>query len=449
MKQNSLNRRDMLKALGLLGASTALTACGPTGVPLPTAAPAAAVAPAAAAAGGKKYEGVTLRMLTQGGGDYEPAFRKWAPKFTEQTGAEVEFEFAPWETLMPKVQADLASGSPQFDLFCNDVEFQYTIWPSLAPINDFLTSSKYDMEGFFEPIYKYGEGIAGNKGVRYGLPVTSGVSLIFYRKDLIEKFPTTWADYDKVLAENTKGKMHGFSFAGVTAQLVKLFLARYWSQGDALLTPDWKPLINSEKGVKALTMFKDQMKKYTPEGILAWDNPDAANAFLAGDVAVYEGWGMFVLASLNDPTKSKVVEKWAIAPYPEKGTGNFTQHNVVMLKTSKNKEAAFDLMAYLTDATKAKEGVMDFGMTSARKPIFSDADVLKAKPYMTDYAAVLDRGRPFTPGVPQWLEMFISVGEAVSKALSDQAEPKVALDELAKKWEDLIKQNPLSFAYQE
>jgi len=54
MKQNSLNRRDMLKALGLLGASTALTACGPTGVPLPTAAPAAAVAPAAAAAGGKK-----------------------------------------------------------------------------------------------------------------------------------------------------------------------------------------------------------------------------------------------------------------------------------------------------------------------------------------------------------------------------------------------------------
>jgi len=51
--------------------------------------------------------------------------------------------------------------------------------------------------------------------------------------------------------------------------------------------------------------------------------------------------------------------------------------------------------------------------------------------------------------VPQWLEMFIAVGEAASKALSDQAEPKAALDEVAKKWEDLIKQNPLKFDYKE
>jgi len=452
MKQNSINRRDMLKALGLLGASTALAACGPTGVPLPDgqqSGGASSGGQTQQAAGGKKYNGVTIRMLTQAGTDYEAPFRKWAEEFTNDTGAKVEFEFAPWEQLMPKVQADLASGSPQFDLFCNDIEFQYTIWPNLQPINDFLTKSKYDMDGFFEPIYKYGEGIAGNKGVRFGLPVVSGVSLVFYRKDLIQQFPTTWADYEKLLADNTKDKMHGFSFAGVTAQLVKLFLARYWSQGDPLLTPDWKPLINSDKGVKALTMFKDQAKKYAPSGVLAWDNPEAANAFVAGEVAVYEGWGGFILPNLNDANKSKVVDKWAIAPYPEKGTGNFVQHNIVMLKTSKNQEAAFDLMAYLTNPAKAKEGALNFGTTPARKGVFSDADVDKAKPYMPDYSAVLDRGRPFTPGVPQWLEMFIAVGEGASKALSDQAEPKAALDEVAKKWEDLIKQNPLKFDYAE
>lgn len=94
--------------------------------------------------------------------------------------------------------------------------------------------------------------------MRFGLPVVSGVSLVFYRKDLIESFPTTWADYEAVLAANTNDTMKGFSFAGVTAQLVKLFLSRYWSQGDALMTPDWQPLINSEKGVMALTMLKDQ-----------------------------------------------------------------------------------------------------------------------------------------------------------------------------------------------
>ena len=163
------HRRDILKALGIMGAGSLLAACGPTGAP-----PAPAAAPAAAdtAATGKKYDGVTLRMLTQAGTDYEPAFRAWSDQFTAETGAQVEFEFAPWETLMPKVQADLASGSPQFDLFCNDIEFQYTIWPELEPINDFLDASGYDMEGFFDPVYRYGEGIAGNTGVRYGLPVT-------------------------------------------------------------------------------------------------------------------------------------------------------------------------------------------------------------------------------------------------------------------------------------
>lgn len=139
--QFTLNRRDMLKALGLLGTSALVAACGPTGAPLPTATSAAAeTASGAAAASGLKYDGITLRMLTQAGADYEAPFRAWAEEFTAETGAAVEFEFAPWETLMPKVQADLASGSPQFDLFCNDIEFQYTIWPNLEPINDFITS---------------------------------------------------------------------------------------------------------------------------------------------------------------------------------------------------------------------------------------------------------------------------------------------------------------------
>src|SRR5215213_310028 len=203
-----LNRRDMLKALGMLGLGSMAAACGPTGVPVPAAAPAAtpeatAAEAAAGSAAGKAYDGVTVRMLTQAGTAYEPAFVSWADKFKEATGATVEFEFAAWETLMPKVQADLASGSPQFDLFCNDIEFQYTIWPNLEPINDYLTAAKFDMDGFFAPVYKYGEGIAGQKGVRYGLPLTAGVSVLFYRTDLIDTFPTTWADYEAMLAKQT------------------------------------------------------------------------------------------------------------------------------------------------------------------------------------------------------------------------------------------------------
>src|SRR5690348_9468299 len=69
---------------------------------------------AAAQSGGQQLQGVTLRMLTQAGTDYEPALHYYAQQFQQQTGANVEFDFSAWETLMPKVQADLASGQPQF-----------------------------------------------------------------------------------------------------------------------------------------------------------------------------------------------------------------------------------------------------------------------------------------------------------------------------------------------
>jgi multiple sugar transport system substrate-binding protein len=285
--------------------------------------------------------------------------------------------------------------------------------------------------------------------VRYGLPLIVGVSVLFYRTDLIPQLPTTWAEYEKVLAANTGGGKYGLSFAGVPAQLVKLFLARYWSQGDALLTPEWKPLINSEKGVKAAQMLLDYSKKYAPPGVLAWDNPDASNAFLNGDAAVLEGWGGFILGSINDPAKSKVVDKWAIGPYPEKGTGNATQHNMVIFKQSKNPQAAFDFMAYATNPAAQKQSVLQFGIDAARASLYTDAEVVAKKPYLPDYAKVLEAGKPFTPGVPQWLEMFIGLAEGMSAILSEKSSPKDGMDEVAKKWEELIKQAPLSFPYAE
>ncbi len=406
-------------------------------------------AAAAQSSGGQQFQGVTLRMLTQAGTDYEPALHYYAQQFQQQTGANVEFDFSAWETLMPKVQADLASGQPQFDIFLNDIEFQYTIYPSLLPINDLIQKYNYPMDGFFAPVLKYGEGIGGQQGVRYGLPIEVGVSLVFYRKDLIPNFPTTWAEYDKVLAANTGNGKYGLSFAGVPAQVIKLFLARYWALGDPLFTPDWQPLINGPKGLQALNTLKDEMSKYSPPGILAWDNPDASNAFLNGDAAVLEGWASFILPSLQDPTKSKVVDKWAIAPYPDNGTGNFVQHNAVIFNTSPNPDAAFQFIASFTNSDANKQNIAQFKMPAARKSVWSDSDVVADQPYLPQEAAVLDSGKPFTPNVPQWLELFLAIGDNVSAVLSGTAQPQDALDTIAGKWKDSIAEAPLSFPYQE
>ena len=97
---------------------------------------------------------------------------------------------------------------------------------------------------------------------------------------------------------------------------------------------------HGEDGVAALTQLYDEMQAYAPPGILGWDNPDASNAFLNGEVAVLEGWASFILPMLDDPDASQVVGNWNVAPYPENGTGNFTQHNFAIFNTSQNQQAA-------------------------------------------------------------------------------------------------------------
>lgn len=436
-QRQGLNRRELLKVTGAgVGAAALGSGVGYRWIP--------------AAAQDKQYQGITIRGLGLAGAAWNAATDAFAKEFEDLTGATVEWDYQPWEQTMPKVQADLSAGTPQYDILANDIEFQYTIYPSLQPINDLIDSRNYNMDGFFEPVYKYGEGVAGGEaGVRYGLPIRVGASWVFYRTDLIDAFPTTWADYEALLAAQTGNGKYGVAFAGVAAQLVKLFLARYWSQGDPLMTPDWKPLINGEKGVKALTSLHDTMKNYAPPGTLGWDNPDASNAFLNGDVAVLEGWASFILPSLDDPSKSKVAGKWSVAQYPEKGTGNFTQHNMVIFNTSKQIDAAFDYIAYCTAAEQAPRLVGEFKEETPRKSVWVDPAMVAKQPYLATVASAYDVGKPFTPGLPQWLELFIGLAEGLSAAMSDQKSAQDALNDVASKWEDLIKQAPPGWQYTE
>ncbi|MGE5603680.1 MAG: ABC transporter substrate-binding protein, partial [Nitrososphaerales archaeon] len=388
--QRELTRREFLRLAGLAGGTALLASCAPTAAPVPApttapAAPAAAptTAPAAApttapAAAANKYAGVTLRGLGQGGTAYGPALKKFAEEFGAQTGAKIEFDDQPWEQLSPKLQAELAAGQPTYDFFYGDIEFQYFAYPALADLNPLIKKYNDDMTGFFDPIYKYGEGVAGGlAGQRFGLPIRIGANWVFYRTDLIKEFPKTWDAYYKLLAEQTTGGKYGLAFAGVPAQLIKEWLARYWSQGKPLMTPEWVPLINGPEGVKAVDMMIEALDKYAPPGMLGWDNPDASNAFLNGDVAVLEGWASFILPSLEDPAKSKVAGKWSVAQYPEGGTGNLTQHNMDIFKASKNVDAAFEYIAYATGPENAKRVWSEFQEETPRQTVWNDPEIVK------------------------------------------------------------------------
>ena len=414
--------------------------------------------PLALFAAGKKYDGVNLTFLIQGGAAYDIAnasgktyLAAMADEFKSETGAAVTIVGQPWENLMPKIMTDVQSGAGQFDGMLFDIEFQYTIYPYLLKIQPFIDKAKFDMTGFVQPVYKYGEW--AGKGNRYGIPLTSDVMPIIYRTDLVKSVPNTWDGFYAMLDQlKASGKVkYPVTLPGVAAQLVKMFLAYFWSTGDATISPDWKPQINNKNGRWALGQLDKVIKDYTAPGTLGYDNPDAANEFVQGNAGLYLNWLAFILPSLmNDEKNGNVKGKWTLAKFPSGGTGNFTQHSFIIMKSSKNPQATFDFIAKCTSRDNMVRAVLDFGIDVSRESVLKDRRVLAKLPYESAYAEVLNAGKPVFPGVPYWLELFIALADGLSQYYSGQVkDPQVALDNIAAKWQGIIQANPLSFTYKE
>jgi ABC-type glycerol-3-phosphate transport system substrate-binding protein len=410
----------------------------------------------------RKYEGVTLKMLNFAGVTYQSALNTFAREFEAETGASLEIVSLPypygWWYLEPVAEADSTSDNPQFDLFCDDRDWQFLLLPHLLPLNSLIEKYKYEMEGFFQPVYKYDEGIAGQSGVRYGLPIRIRVPFIFYRTDLIEEFPSTWDGYDNMLAEHTNGEMYGLGVEGAVYpyhpfgavhDLNKTFQARYWSLGDPFLTLDWKPLINSEKGVAALEMLKRQIDHYAPPDALTWDATRAAEAFLSGEVAVIESVGVEILPHIQDPARSKVVDKWSVGMYPGTGAAPYTLHNILIFKHTKNPEAAFEFITYCTGKEGARRLQLDYGEHSARKTVLTSPEAVSKEPTLLKRVDAFERAIPTMAGVPQCYEMLFAMWEAVQIYMHGHLTAKSALDRAARKWETLLAQDPPDWKYHE
>ncbi|MCL5987151.1 MAG: extracellular solute-binding protein [Actinobacteria bacterium] len=453
-------------------AGTALTSCQPapppateTAAPETEAAETEAAEETAAAAektfwqmindGDLKFEGVTLNFLYQGGVGYDKYMEATAKEFEELTGAKVVLDPTPWEAQMPKIVNDVQTGANQYDLFEGDIEFQYTLKDQMIPINDYIEKYNVDIEGFFDGVYKYGEWLG--QGIRYGLPIGTGISSVAINTEIFDaagvKYPfATWDDFYaglEKLTDKSKG-IYGITFSGVNAQLVKMYLSRLWGQEVDVYNKNWLPQVNTPGGIKAAQMMVDLMK-YAPPGVLGWDVADAAPIFLEGKAAIYENW-LFAIAGLaDDPEQSKIAGKWTLIPAAGGGpTGNWVEHNVDILKSSENPEAAFAYLAYITST----ERIMDYfknpveGMVwdPARTQVWTEL-LIPATPQLQGQFDALQAGIPITPGLPQWLEAFMAIGDNNGTAMAGTATPEEAMENLFNDLNTIIQSNLPGFEY--
>ncbi len=349
-----------------------------------------------------------------------------------------------------KTVIDLKSGTGTYDLILIDdpkaLQYQQAGW--LTDLDAMFKKAGKTLDSDFIPtvidLCRYPNNA---KGKLYSLPFVGNVSLFAYRADLFAKYglaaPKTWDDVlsaAKIISEKESG-VDGVSFRGVKGNpILTAFLPIFWSFGADFLDASGNPIVNSPEAVKALKFFLE-LAKYGPKSTPMNNTAQVRDGLLAGTVGIApEVWPAW-LGKIDDPNESKVVGKVKITKHPaevKKSSPMIGIWHVAIPAASKNKDAAFDFLTFLTSKETQKLMVLKAGLPPSRVSVFEDKDVLGKYPW---YPAILDalENGVARPRTLYWAEIENTMGALVQEALIGQKTPEQALNEANAKLAEILK----------
>jgi multiple sugar transport system substrate-binding protein len=317
--------------------------------------------------------GITIRMATIGGGQYEAMYDS-IKMFEEETGATVEIvALLDGFAIDQKLKTDFATNAVDYDVAWDHTSFMAQYVDFLQPLNQYFSEEELSQ---FSPAIIQAATIDGNL---YLIPRHADVSALYYRADLYDNpeiaakykeetgkdlaVPTTLEDVDaqaRFFVENGYSK-YGYGLAGKEEALTGRFYELLFASGGALFDDNYEPTFNSTEGVKVAEL----LRSWYEDGIipqdttsLLWDG-DAAN-FCNGDVSAkleWYGWYSYFQGAESCPN---VAGKFGMARGFEgfndagkRHTGWAGAHAFSVPKASKNPEAAAQLIKFLTSEAVA------------------------------------------------------------------------------------------------
>jgi multiple sugar transport system substrate-binding protein len=256
----------------------------------------------------------------------------------------------------------------------------------------------------------------------YAVPWFTEARAIYYRKDLLEKAgvdpETAFADWDafKSTLQKLKDsgavdneKTYAFGSPGKQAfDLVHHVMPFVWDAGGAELNDDaTEATIASSEAQEGVEFVADLLPAglYDPTA-LEKDGTQVEESFKGGRLAVWIG-GPWVLASVerqdDDAWSDAARANVGVAPMPSGPSGDAYTFvggsNLMMFKSSENKDAAWELMKFLSqDSTQTAYADL-MGMFPARLDPQEQAGQ-KDDNYASFFEAIQD-GRTYAP-IPQW-----------------------------------------------
>jgi multiple sugar transport system substrate-binding protein len=288
-------------------------------------------------------------------------------------------------------------------------------------------------------------------GKLYGYPSTSDGGLLYYRKDLLDKYglkpPTSFdemkAACDKIQAGEKDSKLDCFAgqynkYEGLTVN----FDEAVHGAGGVIVGDDGKPNVATPEATKGLQTLTDWFKNgQIPKEAITWQEEQGRKAFQDGTLIFHRNWGyVYNIANKTDGS-SKVAGKFDVAPLPgitQPGVSSLGGHNYAIAKYAENKGTAADWLKFVSSPEAQKSNTLATSNSPAVESVYSDPEVLKKFPFMPVQLKSIQGAVP-RPKAVEYGDVTLAIQDAAYGALQGQTAPDAALQQLQSKLQTLIK----------
>lgn len=339
----------------------------------------------AAVAAAKQYAGTTLNVVWEDGLQLEDPVKFSGPKWEELTGIKIEPIGKPFPELFPAQVAEHIGQTGAYDVLSVVPAWfgDFVGQGMLEPLGPFIDQymNKADLDDF-HPTYK---DLMNFGGQIYGIFDDGDTIILYYRTDLFEDQanrdafkaqyghdlapPADWTQFDHIAAfftEQGGGNSWGAASQRAPGQVYGWFSEEFRNRGGRFFDEEtMDATLDSEAGVTTLTRMLESNRNM-PAGIETWGFIEVLSAWMSGQLAMIGGtwppigrWSEGTTAEqLNWVPETQVAGKVGYSIMPMGHSLHNAGFALGVSAASKNKEAAYLFIQWLTSPTVSLERVM-------------------------------------------------------------------------------------------
>ena len=303
----------------------------------------------------------------------------------------------------------LKNRDTHLDVFVMDV-----IWPAefasagwALPLDRYFTAAE---QGQFLKAP-----IAANRyrGRIFGVPLFIDAGLLYYRKDLLDKYriapPRTWealvAAAKTILAGENNPQLAGYSgqfkqYEGLVCNMMEFILGNGGALWDrAALTS----ALDRPAARAAVRFVRDRIiGEISHRGVLAYEEPESLSLFTQGRAIFHRNWP-YAWTVANDAETSKIVGKVGMTPLPGfspgKGAAALGGWQIGVSRYSTKPDLAWRFAAFMTGASMQKRIALATGRAPTRLELYQDPELQNKNPQLRSLLETFKQAvpRPTTP----------------------------------------------------